>query len=234
MGLSCCGANDAAAVNLRGQVEKIFPALSAPRRMERIMVVMERSTVSPKPAAAFVRTAADAASAIHALTDVDLLRLKALARLWSRGLPGGLGWTDVLHEAIARVLDGSRPWPAQVPILPFLSGVMRSICDDHWRRVRHERRLLVSRDDPNHSGAFDHTDDVPDPERVVVAVEVLTDVYRLFEGDPLAMKVIAGMADGLTAREICRAYGLSDLDYDTTRRRMRRTLLRHQRNWSAW
>ncbi|RTM00224.1 MAG: sigma-70 family RNA polymerase sigma factor, partial [Bradyrhizobiaceae bacterium] len=56
--------------------------------------------------------------------------------MWSRGLPGGIGWTDVLHEAILRVLDGSRVWPLGVPILAFLSGVMRSLCDDYWRRVR--------------------------------------------------------------------------------------------------
>ncbi len=196
------------------------------------MVVMERWTITQKPSEPGARTAADIASAIHALTDADLVRLKSLARLWSLGLPGGIGWTDVLHEAVARVLDGSRPWPPDVPILAFLSGVMRSICDDHWRRVRYEQRLLVSRDDPNHrGGSGDPIDEVPDPERVVVAAEVLTRVYRLFEGDPLALKVIAGMADGLPAKDICKFYDISERDYDTTRRRMRRTLLRQQRNW---
>src|SRR5262249_4715130 len=160
--LHCCDANHAAATGSRGQVEKKFATLSATRQAERIMEVMERSTATPRFGVAIARTSADVASAIHALTDVDLLRLKALARLWSRGLPGGLGWTDVLHEAIARVLDGSRPWPAHVPILAFLSGVMRSICDDHWRRVRHEQRLLVSRDDRLSRDRYsDEIDEVP-------------------------------------------------------------------------
>ena len=79
-------------------------------------------------------TTVDIACAIHSLSDADLVRLKALARLWARGLPGGLGWADVLHEAIARALEGSRKWPPDVPILAFLSGIMRSICDDQWRR----------------------------------------------------------------------------------------------------
>src|SRR5947209_3022384 len=98
---------------------------------------MERTSVTLRSHVASGRTAADAASAIQALSETDLVRLKALARLWSRGLPGGIGWADVLHEAIVRVLDGSRPWPPGVPILAFLSGVMRSICHDYWRRVRH-------------------------------------------------------------------------------------------------
>ncbi|UFZ05575.1 sigma-70 family RNA polymerase sigma factor [Bradyrhizobium ontarionense] len=162
------------------------------------------------------------------------MRLKALAQLWSRGLPGGLGWADVLHEAIVRVLDGSRVWPFGVPILAFLSGVMRSICDDYWRCVRREQRLLVSRDGQGQgSSSADPIDELADPERVAVAVAGLAEVMRLFAGDPVVLKIIDGLANGLVARDICRAYGISALDYDTARRRMRRTLLRHQPNWSA-
>ncbi|MGY3610892.1 MULTISPECIES: RNA polymerase sigma factor [unclassified Bradyrhizobium] len=193
---------------------------------------MERLTIAPKADDAVAR-AADVASAIDALSDLELVRLKALARLWSRDLPGGLGWSDILHEAIARVLDGSRPWPPEVPILAFLSGVMRSICNDHWRRARLEQRLLVSRDDPEQrSWPSEQADEVPDPERVLAAAQALANVYRLFEADPPALKIIAGMADGLAAREICKVHDMSELDYDTTRRRMRRALLRDQRNWS--
>jgi DNA-directed RNA polymerase specialized sigma24 family protein len=194
---------------------------------------MERSTVAHKSGVASGRTAADAASAIQALSETDLVRLKALARLWSRGLPGGIGWADVLHEAIVRVLDGSRPWPPGVPILAFLSGVMRSICHDHWRRVRHEQKLLVSRDDRAQSGpSAEPADAAADPERVAAAVAGLAEIIRLFAGDAVALKIIDGMAGGLTAAEICSAYDISTLDYDTARRRMRRILLRHQRNWS--
>jgi DNA-directed RNA polymerase specialized sigma24 family protein len=193
---------------------------------------MERLTTPAKPGDAVAR-GDDVASAIDALSDIDLVRLKALARLWSRGLPGGLTWSDILHEAVARVLDGSRHWPPGVPILAFLSGVMRSICNDHWRRARYEQRLLVSRDDPGQRNwPGEEADDVPDQERVLAAAQMLANVYRLFEADPLALKIIAGMADGLPAREICNVHDMSELDYDTTRRRIRRTLLRHQRNWS--
>jgi DNA-directed RNA polymerase specialized sigma24 family protein len=194
---------------------------------------MERSTVTSGVATAGGRTVADVASAIEALSATDLVRLKALAQLWGRGLPGGIGWADVLNEAIVRVLDGSRAWPFGVPILAFLSGVMRSICDDYWRRVRHEQRLLVSCDSQSRDGlTVDPMDELADPERVAVAVAGLAEVFRLFAGDPVALKIIDGMANGLVAKDICRAYGISALDYDTARRRMRRTLLRHQRNWS--
>jgi RNA polymerase sigma-70 factor (ECF subfamily) len=60
----------------------------------------------------------------------------------------------------------------------------------------------------------------------------LAEIYRLFATDPVALQIIDGMSNGLAAKDICRTYGIAALDYDTARRRMRRALLRHQRNWS--
>jgi len=179
-------------------------------------------------------TADDVARAIHSLSDADLVRLKALAQLWARGLPRGLSWSDVLHEAIARALDGSRKWPRGIPILAFLSGVMRSICEDQWRRERLEHEVLCRDvDSADLCAAGDTAGSTADPERAVSAAQSLAAVNRLFAADPDALKIIAGLSDGLTAAEICRVYGMSEREYDTTRRRMRRALLRCGLDWSA-
>jgi RNA polymerase sigma-70 factor (ECF subfamily) len=192
---------------------------------------MERFTErSARIAETVDHTTVDAARAIHALSDTDLIRLKALARLWSRGLPNGLGWADILNEAIVRVLDGSRSWPRDVPLLAFLSGVMRSICDDQWRKAR--RELLVRNGDGRAPGAPSEGSPTPDPERTLAAAQALAEVNRLFASDPCALKVIAGLAEGFTPGEICRTYGMTELEYDTTRKRMRRTLLRQDLVWS--
>ncbi|MBV8839127.1 MAG: hypothetical protein JO000_21545 [Alphaproteobacteria bacterium] len=152
--------------------------------------------------------------------------------MWSRGLPDGLVWTDVLNEAILRVLDGSRPWPPGVPLLAFLSGVMRSICDDHWRRAR--REALRRHGDV---ADLDATvgDGAADPERMLAAAQALAAIIELFADDALALQVIAGLSEGLTAAEICRQYTMGERDYDTTRKRMRRKLMRHrlQFSWGA-
>jgi RNA polymerase sigma-70 factor (ECF subfamily) len=193
---------------------------------------MERFTErSVRSVEAVDHTTVDVARAIHALSDTDLIRLKAVARLWSRGLPNGLGWADVLNEAIVRVLDGSRPWPRKVPLLAFLSGVMRSICDDQWRKAR--RELLVRNGDGSALGApSEEAAATPDPERTLGAAQALAEVDRLFAADPSALKIIAGLAEGFTPGEICRTYGMTELEYDTTRKRMRRKLLRHDLAWS--
>jgi DNA-directed RNA polymerase specialized sigma24 family protein len=171
-------------------------------------------------------TSADIGRAIHALSDADLVRLKALARLWTRGLPASTGWADVLHEAIARALDGSRKWPPDVPILAFLSGVMRSICEDQLRRTRRESQVLVRDGELAEACASGEEMKSPGPERVVAAAQSLAAIDRLFAGDPLALKIIAGLAEGLAPAEICKRYGMSEREYDTTRKRMRRALLR--------
>jgi DNA-directed RNA polymerase specialized sigma24 family protein len=194
---------------------------------------MERFTEgSGRRIVAVDNTTVDIARAIHSLSDADLVRLKALARLWARGLPGGVGWADVLHEAIARALDGSRKWPPGVPILAFLSGVMRSICDDQWRRARRELEVLVRGDDLADLCASGNDMKSPSPERVVAAAQSLAAIDRLFACDPLALKIIAGLAEGLTPTEICKSYGMSERQYDTTRKRMRRALLRCGLDWS--
>ena len=189
--------------------------------MERIFERKQGIAVAVEP------TAADAARALHALSDADLVRLKALARLWSRGLPVGLGWADVLNEAIVRVLDGSRPWPAGVPLLAFLSGIMRSICDDHWRRLR--REALTRPGDVADLAAT--AEDTPGPERTLAAAQALGEIDRLFAGDLQVLKIIAGLSEGLTASEICRLYEMTERDYDTARKRMRRALVRHGLTW---
>jgi DNA-directed RNA polymerase specialized sigma24 family protein len=194
---------------------------------------MERFTPRTDNQVTTVEPGRDVAAAIRALSNADLVRLQALARLWTRGMPGALGWADVMQEAITRALDGSRKWPPGVPILAFLSGVMRSICDDHWRFEMREARVFAREADVADVGAALTGASSADPERVVAAAQALSDIYQLFATDNAALKVITGLADGLSAAEICQTYGMTEREYDTTRKRMRRALLRCEFDWSG-
>ena len=161
-------------------------------------------------------------AALAALSEEDLLRLRAIARLRARSLPDGMSWSDLLHEAVLRALTGARPWPPGVPLLAFLAGVMRSLCDEQWRRHRRQDHLPALHD----SGGSD------DPERACAAAEALAAIQRLFASDAAALKVIAGLISGMAAEDIRRHYGLTAVEYDTTRRRIRRNMLRHGLAWS--
>ena len=167
------------------------------------------------------------AAALEALSDTDLLRLKALARLRVRGLPG-LEWTDLLNEAVVRALAGSRRWPAGVPLLSFLAGTMRSVADGHWRRLRLERQVVVATaaDDPRAIAGQADDSAAADPERAAAASQMLSALDRLFATDAAALKVIAGLAAGLGPAEIRARTGLGETEYNSARKRMRRALLR--------
>jgi hypothetical protein len=73
---------------------------------------------------------------------------------------------------------------------------------------------------------------VDDPERACAAAEALAAIQRLFTSDEAALKVITGLISGMAAEDIRRHYGLTAVQYDTTRRRIRRTMLRHGLAWS--
>ena len=160
--------------------------------------------------------------ALASLSEADLLRLQALARLRARGLPRGVGWSDLLHEAIARALDGSRRWPPGLPFLAFLSGVMRSICGELWRQRGREAELVVFEDKVEGEVACP----APNQERILAATQAIAAIQRLFRGDEVALRIMEGLANGLSAEEIRNDANLSGVEYDSARRRMRRALIR--------
>jgi RNA polymerase sigma-70 factor (ECF subfamily) len=169
---------------------------------------------------------AETALALNLLSTTDLLRLKTVARLYARGLEPDGAWEDLLQIAITRVLTGSRQCPAGVSIVALIAGILRSLRADYWRRARRQAREDRLRIDHESEESFALVDPTPGPERALDARQQLTLVKLLFADDPAALQVIDGLSNGLSAEQIRLSRGLSKTDYDSTRRRMRRTVLR--------
>jgi RNA polymerase sigma-70 factor (ECF subfamily) len=172
---------------------------------------------------------AETALALNLISRMDFLRLKAIARLHARGLPPDVTWDDLLQEAITRILVGSRRLPEGVPIIACLAGIMRSLRTEHWRRARQGPRScetlhIDQQRDLSREAAL--RDPGPDPERSLMAREALGAIQELFGDDAVALRIIAGLAEGRSAGQIRAATGISKTDYDSARRRMRRALLR--------
>lgn len=166
--------------------------------------------------------------ALKLVDEMDLLRLKTIARLHARGLPPDVGWEDLLQEAITRVLTGARRAPAGVPMVALLAGIMRSLRSGHWRRVagRTRGRENAAAEPRSVEGEVVLRDVAPDPERSLIALEQLEAITQLFAGDPVVLGIIDGLGAGLTAEQIRVRLSLTRTDYDSARRRMRRCLLR--------
>jgi DNA-directed RNA polymerase specialized sigma24 family protein len=186
---------------------------------------------------AVVNTPIERALADGLVSATDLLRLKAIARLHAWGLPPDMSWSDLLQEALLRVLQGSRRRPADVSIVAFLAGVMRSIKAEQWRRRRREYHAPGGVDPRGMSSdiaaedAAEPGDPAPNPEQRLALFQELAAIYRLFSDDPAALQILNGLASGLTPDEIRDTSRMTKTEYDSTRKRMRRALLRAAFAW---
>jgi RNA polymerase sigma-70 factor (ECF subfamily) len=170
----------------------------------------------------------ESALALKLVSEMDLLRLKAIARLHARGMPPDVGWEDLLQEALTRVLTGARRIPGGVAPVAFIAGIMRSLRSQHWRRFGAARRRKGA---PAESRAYRTRelalrDTAPDPERSLIAAEELAAIERLFAGDPVALALLDALGEGLAAEQICTRLSLTRTEYDSARKRIRRCLLR--------
>jgi DNA-directed RNA polymerase specialized sigma24 family protein len=175
-----------------------------------------------------ILTPAQVALALNIISRMDFLRLKAIARLHARGLPPDVSWDDLLQEAFTRAMTGSRRKPQGVPMVAFLAGIMRSLRAEHWRRARGGPAAATLRIDHQRdlSRAAELRDPGSDLEQAMLAREQIEAIERLFDGDSVALGIIAGLAEGRSAAQIRSGLQISKTVYDSARKRIRRALLR--------
>ncbi len=178
------------------------------------MMIEPRSHASPE----------EVAFAFASLGTADYGRIGRIAQLRARGLPE-VDWRDLVQEATQRALDGSRRWPLDVPFVVFMAESIRSIASEAWRR-RGRHSVAITNNDADDGAIGVLADEAPDPERTLVAQDLLSRLYALFAGDPAAKAIIQGLADGLDPHEIQARATLTATAYDSARRRIRRTIAR--------
>jgi DNA-directed RNA polymerase specialized sigma24 family protein len=170
----------------------------------------------------------ESALALKLVSEMDLLRLKTIARLHARGLPPDVGWEDLLQEALTRVLTGARRIPKGVAPVAFIAGIMRSLRSEHWRRFGATRRRQHAPSGYRacRTGELALRDSAADPERSLIAAESLAAIERLFVDDPVALRILDALGEGLAAGQIRTQLSLTRTEYDSARKRIRRCLLR--------
>lgn len=149
------------------------------------------------------------------LREPDLLRLAALARNWVSGL-ARRDAADLLNEALGRVLSGDRPWPADVPLPAFLSQVMRSIASQ-WRHEDLREPLADDSAEARESRgqAIDHE-----------FADLAERMRESLADDAPALGILDHILTQTSRKQACDQLNLDATGYDTTRRRMIRTLQR--------
>ena len=167
----------------------------------------------------------ETALALKLVSEMNLLRLKTVARLHARGLPPDVGWEDLLQEALTRVLTGARRIPEGIAPVAFIAGIMRSLKSEHWKRFGAALRRRSAAGTYRTPG-LEARDAAPDPERSLIAAEELQAIERLFADDPVALRIIDALGEGLAPERIRATLPLTKTEYDSARKRIRRCLLR--------
>jgi hypothetical protein len=165
---------------------------------------------------------AEVRSEINSLTAGEQTKLIKIARSYGR-----ISFEEpdeLVHEAICRILDGTRKWPRDLEKLRFLAGVIKSIAGDRKRALRQtvpldeEREVREAR-----RGLMDYEGI---EARGIWAKLDVKRIMTLFDDDPIAQKILVGMADGTRGEDLEQASGLSPTEYESKRKKIRRRIER--------
>src|SRR5262245_5136072 len=125
---------------------------------------------------------------------------------------------ELVQEALYRVLAGARDWPRGLEKLRFLAGVIKSIAGDQKRALN--RNVL-----PLTGEMEEVIGDKGAEERGIMArIDVIRITTVIFKDDPIAQKMVIGMADGARGEDLEQASGLSRTEYESKRKKMRRRI----------
>jgi DNA-directed RNA polymerase specialized sigma24 family protein len=191
------------ALNWSANIQRFFIDPMRPVRLE--MTTLSITIEGEASTAALSQ--AELVAIIQALGDADKLALIKIARLYARRTP--FDHDDLLQEAICRVLSGKRVWTRGVPVRSFLVGVMRSIAWE-WKSEPHEAVV-----------------DAPNPEcgeSPIMASIDSAKIVAMFANDLVAQKIVLGMMEGARGEELQRSSGLSQVEYESKRKKIRRRI----------
>lgn len=185
--------------------------------------------VPPEKAASIEEISAAAES----LSKEDLFRLEKFARWRIRGLgraAHGRDYEDLLCEAIAATCDPERRrWNKdEVSFVLHLKGAMQSI-SSHWRdKFKDEEAILetdaihISEGGKEINPLLQAPSPLPDAERILVVKEELLRIDKLVMDRPLAALIVGGMREKMSGLEIKELLGISQKEYETEMRWLRR------------
>jgi DNA-directed RNA polymerase specialized sigma24 family protein len=146
-------------------------------------------------------------NAIKFLTAAEKTKILKIAAHYAKMTPYEAN--DLLQEAFVRALDGRRKWPRGLPATTFFCGVTRSIADE-WKR----KDEPLDRDNGDKGAG----------ERALLDRNYAMKIIKAFDDDPIAQKILLAIAEGARGEELLKLSGLSQIGYESKRRRIRRRI----------
>jgi hypothetical protein len=133
---------------------------------------------------------------ISVMADVPR-RLKVLEYARRQSRKTGREASELINEAVVRILSGQREWWSDIPAGVLVTGVIRSIASQWWeQKVRSANELVELR----------HLEERGNREEGVTAeVETMgmyTDIMNTLSDDPVAQKLFVGIFEGMKGEEL--------------------------------
>jgi DNA-directed RNA polymerase specialized sigma24 family protein len=198
------------------------------------------SNAKPKLATATPATPEQVRDAFEALTTAELARLFKYCRWRLRALGSrqvGRDADEFLSDALISVLERRRAWfPEKIPFFVFFKGVVKSQTFNLRKKAAEDAfddlKSLHRKDDPEGYEPLDELESgALDPERELEAQEIEREwreveglIQERFSDDPEAALMLEARLDGKTPIEIRAALGLTQQEYETTLKRVRRAV----------
>jgi len=181
-----------------------------------------------KDSGALLLTPLEVKRAVSALPRAHWLRLHKVARALCRN--AHFEAEDLLQDAFTRALEGSRRCARTVNIVHFLVGVMRSIASD-WRKACKRRLEIIGPASP--TGLLQEVvvkvrDERPAADDWIASAQEATCIKRaildLFADDGVAQRMLEGIFDGMAGEELRSLTELSQTQFASKRRLIRRRI----------
>jgi hypothetical protein len=191
----------------------------------------------------------EAVAAIHGLPDAYFLRLERWAA-WKLAYNGVEEAGDVIADTFERFQAGTRRWPVGVSIQACFKNAVRSLIDEAWEkhdRIAARQHAPVTVDcepaDP-FENVLDPIEGRPmqaltraDPLELIDSADeqrrqnkIVNHIESAFGTDEDVTALLIGLEQDLPAREIQQAFDLTETQYDSARKRLRRFLNKHYPN----
>jgi DNA-directed RNA polymerase specialized sigma24 family protein len=170
-------------------------------------------------------TVAEMRDSIENLSDGDMARLVSAARGFSRLC--GIAHEDLLQEAFARALGGSRTCERGESAVGFLCGVMKSfVSQENEARKRGFREKVIIRD--GELVLPEVTADVLSPEQSAISAiddrETLAKIEAMAAGDEQLQLLIEGIYDNMRGVELQELLSTDEKGLAAVRKKLRRLL----------
>lgn len=171
-------------------------------------------------------------NAIAAFSDADWTRINKAAAFYQRLCSrSSMSANDLVQEALLRAISGTRKCPRDVGVAMFIAKAIRSIANGEAEKIENIQPT-ISLDDETSS--FELSGQDASPEDMVSNKQehqkLEQKLINLFAGDETAQLMVLGILEGESRADLQALSELDDTQFNSKRRKIRRTINKASQN----